>query len=201
MCRPDPADYDWRPMLTHLHTCVLLYALLIAATGPLFAQAPAPADFNLGPGDVLNVSIWKQPGLSLILPVAPDGSINYPLIGQVRVAGLTVKQLEEVLSRRLRDHVRDAQVTVTLSETHSYRIYVVGEVSRPGEFEVKLPITVLQAIAIAGGFTPFASRGKVAVVSRAPGAGRRGFDYDGFVAGKEGAANFVLLPGDTVVVR
>lgn len=175
--------------------------LLSAAVGRVQAQAAPPAEFNLAPGDVLNVSVWKQPGLSLVLPIAPDGSINYPLIGLIHAAGLTVKQLEQALTGRLRAHVRDPVLTVTLSEARSYRVYVVGEVVRPGEFEVKGPVTVLQAIAMAGGFTPFASRADLVIVSGTPADARRDFDYDAFVAGKDGTTNFVLLPGDTVVVR
>ncbi len=187
-------------MLNH-RKILLLLCLLLAAVGRGHAQVAAPTDFNLGPGDVLSVSVWKQPSLTLVLPVTPDGSINYPLIGQVRAAGLTVKQLELLLTERLREHVREPQVTVTLSEARSYRVYVVGEVAHPGEFEVKAPVTVLQAIAMAGGFTPFASRARVVVVSRTPGEPRRAFDYEAFVNEKKGADNFVLSPGDTVVVR
>jgi polysaccharide export outer membrane protein len=106
-----------------------------------------------------------------------------------------------MLTDRLREHVRDPQVSVTLQDARSYRVYVIGEVLRPGEFEVKGPVGVVQAIAMAGGFTPFATRTNVVIVGRGAPERRRAFDYDAFVAGSAGARDLVLAPGDTVVVR
>lgn len=185
--------------------CLLLAAVLclaFAARAADDAPAQGAGEFVLGPGDVVAITVWKQPSLSLTLPVAPDGGISYPLVGHLVAAGLTVRQLESLVTTRLREQLKDPQVSVALQDARSYRVYVIGEVARPGEFEVKGPVTVLQAIAMAGGFTPFAARSKVAVVATpAHGGERRGFDYDAFVAGRGNVTNLILMPGDTVVVK
>jgi polysaccharide export outer membrane protein len=165
-------------------------------------QAPAlTSPFKIGEGDVLSVFVWKQPTLSIQVPVRPDGKISYPLIGEVQAAGLTVQQLEEAIVSALKQHIRELQVTVSLQEVHSFRIYVLGEVMRPGMFELSGAVTVVQAIAMAGGFTPFASRSKVIIVNPKMNSDqRRSFDYASFVNGKEGNQNIILHPGDTVLI-
>jgi polysaccharide export outer membrane protein len=180
-------------------------ALLLAAafwprTGA--AQEVAPKTFRLGPGDKLSVVVWKQPSLSLQLAVGPDGVLRFPLIGDVKAAGLTVSEVEDEIATGLKKHLQEPQVGVSLAEVQSYRIYVIGEVQRPGEHVAPGPVTVVQAIALAFGFTPFAHRDRVTVVGP-PGSGRpvRHFDYERFVAQQAMNQSFVLQPGDTVVVQ
>lgn len=178
-------------------------AALIGSDAPRGEQRTArwTAPFTLGEGDVISVFVWKHPGLSKQVPVRPDGKISYPLIGEIEAAGLTVKQIEETIIRELKRNIRDPQVTVTLQKAHSFRIYVLGEVVRPGVFELKGPVTVVQAIAMAGGFTPFASRGKIIIFNPSVNRGQhRLFNYRSFINRKEIDQNIVLRPGDTVLV-
>lgn len=159
-------------------------------------------DFRLGPGDVLSIFVWQWPDLSRSAPISPDGRLSYPLIGYVNAAGMTLDQLTGTIEMRLREHVREPQLTVTLDEVHSYRIFVTGEVIRPGMFELPGSTTVVQAIAMAGGFTPFASRDDVMVHGGTVDAPRRiEFDYDAFIDGDSNVNDIVLRPGDTVIVR
>ena len=117
---------------------------------------PDQEKYLLGPEDVIEVSVWKEPDMTKQLVVQPDGKISYPLVGEIRAAGKTVKQLQEEISKRLEKFVTDASVTVILLKTQYYKFYVTGKVNKPGEFLVGRPTSVLQAIAMAGGLTPFA---------------------------------------------
>lgn len=175
-----------------------MLALLLAATGgPAGAQAPAP--FRLGPGDVLSVSVWKQPALSLQLPVAPDGTLRYPLAGQIEVQGRTLAEVEAALAARLGEQLREVLVTVSLVQVQSYRVYVLGEVLRPGELVLRTPVTVVQALAMANGFTPFAKRDRVMVVRRRGATEtRETFDYEAYVRSGAGSPG-ELEPGDIVI--
>ncbi len=157
--------------------------------------------YQLGPEDVIEVSVWKEPDLTKQLAVRPDGKISYPLIGEVQVAGKTVKQVREEISKRLEKFVTDAQVTVILIKTQNYKIYVLGKVNKPGEFVVGRPANVMQALAMAGGLTPFASPGKIIVIRRIGGNEQTfPFDYKSVAKGEFLDQNITLLPGDVVVV-
>ncbi len=157
--------------------------------------------YQLGPEDVIEVSVWKEPDLTKQLAVRPDGKISYPLIGEVQVAGKTVKQVREEISKRLEKFVTDAQVTVILLKTQNYKIYVVGKVNKPGEFVVGRPANVMQALAMAGGLTPFASPGKIIVIRRSGNNEQTfPFDYKSVAKGEFLDQNITLLPGDVVVV-
>ena len=187
---------------------------LVLLLGVLFTGAPVHAqsgtggtpqvdrDFRLGPGDVLSIFVWQWPELSRSAPISPDGRLSYPLIGYVEAAGMSLDQLTAAMEARLSAHVREPQLTVTLDEVRSYRIFVTGEVIRPGMFELPGSTTVVQAIAMAGGFTPFASRDNVLVYSgSADQPMRRDFDYDAFLDGDPRMQDIRLRPGDTVIVR
>ena len=162
--------------------------------------APAAAVFRLGAGDVLSVTVWKQPALSMQLPVSPDGTLRYPLAGHLDVQGRTLAEVEAALSEKLGAQLRDAIITVSLVQAHSYRVYVMGEVLRPGEFVLRAPVTVVQAVAMANGFTPFARRDTVLVVRRGGDRETREvFDYNAYLRGETGQ-DPRLEPGDTVIV-
>ncbi len=157
--------------------------------------------YQLGPEDVVEISVWKEPDLTKQIAIRPDGKISYPLIGEVQAAGKTVKQLREEISKRLEKYVTDAQVTVILLKTQYYKIYVVGKVNKPGEFLVGRPANVMQALAMAGGLTPFASPSKIVIIRK---SGNREetlpFDYKAVSKGEFLEQNITLLPGDVVVV-
>lgn len=156
--------------------------------------------FRLGAGDMLNVIIWKNKELSTIVTVRPDGMITYPLVGEVEVSGLTVSEVEERLSKQLKRQIQDPQVTIILEATHSFRVYVLGEVLQPGVFDLKGPVTVVQALAMARGLTTFASKSKIFVVPAARNGMRIPFNYDRYLHGEEVEQNVVLRPGDTIIV-
>jgi polysaccharide biosynthesis/export protein len=157
--------------------------------------------YQLGPEDVIEISVWKEPDLAKQITISPDGKISYPLIGDVQVAGKTVKQVREEISKRLEKFVTDAQVTVILLKTQYYKIYVVGKVNKPGEFLVGRPANVMQALAMAGGLTPFASPGKIVILRQVGGSEQTlPFDYKTVSQGDFLEQNITLLPGDVVVV-
>src|SRR4030042_588538 len=124
---------------------------------------PDQEKYLLGPEDAIEISVWKEPDLTKQLVVRPDGKITYPLIGEVQAAGLTVKDLQKEISKRLEKYVTDANVTAILLKAQYYKLYVTGKVNKPGDFMVGRPPTVMQAIAMAGGLHPFASPGPTLV--------------------------------------
>jgi len=177
-------------------------AAQVTGSAPLPEPSPeASSAFRLGPGDVLSVTVWKQPALSMQLPVTPDGTLRYPLAGHLEVKGRTLAEVEAALTEKLREQLREAVVTVSLVQAHSYRIYVVGEVLRPGEFVLRAPVSVVQAIAMANSFTPFAKRDRLLIIRRKGGSEtRQVFDYNAYVRGDVGQ-DIILEPDDTVIVQ
>jgi len=185
----------------------LVFFLLFACGGkpaPKSVVAPvkdADVEYDLGPDDVLQIDVWKRPELSREVTVRPDGSISLPLVNDVRAAGLSVPTLSGVLKEKFRDFVAEPEVTVVLKVANSFKIYVLGKVVASGAFTLKTPVSVLQAIAMAGGFTPFASPDDVVVLRKEAGKDVRiRVDYDQIVSGKRPEKNITLKPGDTVVV-
>ena len=166
-----------------------------------------PKDFLLGPEDVLEVTVWRNQDLSRTVVVRPDGMISLPLVGDVQANGLTASQVAEKISKRLSEYKENPSVSVSVKEVNSYFIYVVGEVIRPGKYPLKSYATVLQGVSLAGGFTPFASRNKMAVVRQikdSKGGEERQVRiparYDDLAMGRGEIGNFRLLSGDTIVV-
>jgi polysaccharide export outer membrane protein len=167
------------------------------------AEAPAAAgDYVIGPDDVLALNVWKENELSREVPVRPDGKVSLPLIGDIQASGLTPQQLQQSISRRLAAYLVKPTVTVMVREARSHRINVVGEVEHPGSFVLGQPLTVLDALARAGGFRDFAKTGSIYVL-RLYGDGshqRIPFNYKQVISGRNLAQNIHLEPGDTVVV-
>ncbi len=175
------------------------------ADSPQLLQARSaksvPKTYVLQPGDVVSVVVINNPELSKSVVVGPDGKIRYPLVGDVTAKGRTLRQLESSLTAGLGQTIVAAQVSVSLSELRSYRIFVNGEVVQPGEFQTDGPVSVIQAIALAGGFTAYASRDDVIIYNpRRDGGQRIVFDYDLFLRSRN-QPDLFLLPGDTVIVR
>jgi len=157
--------------------------------------------YQLGPEDIIEISVWKEPDLTKQIAIRPDGKISYPLIGEIQAAGNTVKQLREEISKHLEKYVTDAQVTVILLKAQHYKVYVVGKVNKPGEFVVGRPANVMQALAMAGGLTPFASPSQIVILRRVGDTEQTlPFDYKAVSRGQFLEQNVTLLPGDVVVV-
>ena len=172
-----------------------------AQAGAAQAVPPDQEKYLLGPEDAIEISVWKEPELTKQLVVRPDGKITYPLIGEVQAAGLTVKDLQKEISKRLEKYVTDANVTVILLKAQHYKIYVTGKINKPGDFIVGRPTTVMQAIAMAGGLTPFASPGSIVVLRNTGGKEEvYPFSYNAVARGQSLEQNRTLLPGDVVVV-
>ncbi|MCX5893744.1 MAG: polysaccharide biosynthesis/export family protein [Deltaproteobacteria bacterium] len=161
----------------------------------------AQETYQLGPEDAIEISVWKEPELTKQLIVRPDGKITYPLVGEIQAAGRNVKQLQEEVAKSLTKYVTDANVTVILLKTQYYKIYVTGKVNKPGDFVLGRPTDVIQAIAMAGGLTPFASPKSIVVLRRVGGTDViYPFNYNDVSKGKSLEQNRTLLPGDVVVV-
>jgi polysaccharide export outer membrane protein len=161
----------------------------------------AQETYQLGPEDAIEISVWKEPDLTKQLVVRPDGKISYPLVGEIQAAGMTVKQLQDEISKRLTKFVTDANVTVILLKTQYYKIFVTGKVNKPGDFILGRPTDVMQAISMAGGLTPFASPKSIVVLRRVEGKDEiYPFNYNDVSQGKSLEQNRTLLPGDVVVV-
>src|SRR5919197_967058 len=123
-----------------------------------------PAAYVIGPEDVLDISVWKNTDISRTVPVRPDGKISLPLLNDVQAAGLTALELRKDLAQKLAEYVPSPEVSVIVSDVRSFKVSVIGEVVRPGRFELKSWTTVLDALALAGGFTPFAARSRIVIL-------------------------------------
>jgi polysaccharide biosynthesis/export protein len=165
------------------------------------SAATQPADYLIGPNDVLSVVFWREKDLSAEVVVRPDGKISLPLLNDVQVGGLTPEQLRLHLADEARRFVEDPVVTVIVKQIANNKVFIVGEVRQPGPQLLSGPTTVLQLIAMAGGLTDLADR-KHIVVTRTEGNQSRSyeFNYSDVVKGKGLAQNILLKPGDTVVV-
>jgi len=187
---------------------VLLLGLVLAGA-PGGAQeagkAPAPpadaAEYRIGPEDVLQISVWKNDALSRTLPVRPDGKITLPLLNDLHAAGHTPMELREVIEKRLAEYMPSPEVSVIVVEPRSFKVSVIGEVPKPGRFELKSQATVLDVLALAGGLNQFASR-RAIVVLRPNGREmqRLPFNFNKAVSAGGEQENFYLRPGDVIVV-
>jgi polysaccharide export outer membrane protein len=159
-------------------------------------------EFVIGNGDVLAINVWKETEVSHVVPVRSDGRISLPLVGEVQAGGRTPKQLETDISTKLKDYVSEPEVTVIVQEIRSQKFNVLGMVMKPGSYVLTNPTTVLDAIAMAGGFRDFAKKKDVYVLRRtADGTrARLPFNYKDVVKGHSSAQNVALQSNDTVVV-
>jgi polysaccharide export outer membrane protein len=165
------------------------------------APEVVPQGYIVGESDVIRVNVWKEPEVSQTVVVRTDGSISLPLINEVKVAGMTPMQIQNLVAEKLKSFLNSPQVTVTVTEIHSKKAFITGEVARPGGYSLNTETTVLQLIAQAGGFTVFAKRDGIVVLRIEDGKPQRlRFKYKEVVHGKNTEQNIALHPGDTVVV-
>jgi polysaccharide export outer membrane protein len=170
---------------------------------PTTSQSPVAADasYKIGPQDVLRIDVWKETEISRSVPVRPDGKISLPLLNDVQAAGLTAMELANNITEGLKKFITNPQVTVSVTEINSRRVYVTGEVTKPGAFALLPNMTALQAITSAGGFTQFARTKKIYVLRNESGKQvKYPFNYNEVVSGKRPEDNITLQPGDTIVV-
>ena len=161
----------------------------------------AHAEYIIGPGDVLDISVWKEAALTKLVTVTPDGKISFPLIGAVTAGGRTLADLTGELKQQLSRFVPDLNLSVVVHQVNSHIVYVIGRVQNPGRFVLNANIDVLQALAMAGGLNPFAEQGNIKIFREAK-DGKKifEFDYDDVSSGKKLEQNIKLKRGDVIVV-
>jgi len=171
---------------------------------PGASAAPKPHDdtFVIGNDDVLAINVWKEPDISRSIPVRSDGKISLPLVGEVQAAGRTPLKLEQDIAAKLKNYIAEPEVTVIVQQINSQKFNILGQVSKPGSYPLTNSPTVLDAIAIAGGFRDFAKQKSIYVLRQNPDGSqaRMPFNYKEVVKGKNLAQNIKLQPRDTVVV-
>jgi polysaccharide biosynthesis/export protein len=165
------------------------------------AAEAAKGGYVIGPEDVLKIDVWKEPEMSGTVPVRPDGKISLALLGDVQAAGLTPLELTTRLIDNLKKYLEDPRVTVTVQTVLSRRVFILGQVSRPGTFPLLSDMTVFQALSAAGGISEYAKGAKIYVLRTEGGKQvKLPFNYKAALRGNDPEKNFLLKPGDTIVV-
>ena len=174
----------------------------VAATASSSASDGNMAEsYRIGPEDVLEISVWRNEAISRSVPVRPDGRISLPLVNEVQAAGYTPSELRTHLTKLLSEYIPSPEVSIIVREVNNYRVFVIGEVARPGRYQLRSATSVLEVIALVGGLTQFASRSRLFVL-RTEGNGQKRipFNYNKAVAADGEQENFQLQPGDMLIV-
>ena len=162
---------------------------------------PASEEYLIGPGDILDISVWKNQDLTKTVTVLPDGKIAFPLVGELQAANKSRGQLSEELRTRLHRYVPDADLSVVVTRVNSLLVYVIGRVNNPGHLVLNTNINVMQALAMAGGLNPFAKRNSIKIVRDGESPAKYfDFDYDSVFNGSEPSQNIQLKRGDIIIV-
>jgi polysaccharide export outer membrane protein len=201
-------------LLRRMFSISVLVAWSLGSTAS-FAQTPSPAapsnggpngkvdpnEYRIGPEDVLQISVWKNEAISRTVPVRPDGKVTLPLLNDIEAAGLTPMQFRDLLIEKLAEYMPSPEVSVIVLDPRSFKVSVMGEVPKPGRYELRSRTTVLDMIALAGGLNQFAARTKIFVL-RPDGTvqKRLPFNYNKAVTAGGEQENFYLQSGDIVVV-
>lgn len=179
--------------------------LFVMGTLFFFVDTPgaqtSPPPYIIGPDDVLNIHIWREPDLTRDVTVMADGRVTFPLIGAVMAEGQTTDKLKIVLTEKLKKYINTPEVTVIIVESRSRRIYTIGNLNTPGPYPLVPSMTVLQALSVAGGFAEWADTKNIIIIRR---TGTKEihlrFNYKDFISGKNAKQNIILKPSDTIVV-
>ena len=180
------------------------FALIVAfLLQPVFGQLAIAEDFQyqIGAGDVLEISVWKDESLSRVLVVPPDGILSFPLVGDISTSGMTVSRLRKKVTELISVYVPDPTVTVMLKELNSLTAYVIGKVNKPGQFPITMGTTVMQLLSKAEGLNPYAAEDKIHILrTKNFTTVRIPFNYSEVVKGRILDQNIVIQRGDVVVV-
>jgi len=183
-------------------------AVFICGAASLMARADEPAtvipdayEYRIGIEDVLDIAVWNVAELQKTVPVRPDGKISLPLVNDVVAAGLTPMELRNLLTEKIAAYVQNPDVSVVVREIRSLKVSVIGQVRTPGRYDLRGPSTVLDALALAGGFTEFAARRKITILRSSGNTVQRlRFNYDAAVSKGSVTSNVFVKAGDIVVV-
>jgi polysaccharide export outer membrane protein len=197
-----------RMKMSRVFICLPILAVWLLVPSMLVAQeqvepgpGPAADEYEVQPGDLLFISVWKEPELQKDVLVRPDGAFSFPLCGEIDGRNKTVEDLRVEISNRLSRYIPDLIVTVSVLEINGNKVYVIGQVNEPGEFVVNPRVDVMQALSMAGGATAFANLNDVKILRRTPnGQVAIEFRYDDVVRGRNLEQNILLESGDVVVV-
>jgi polysaccharide export outer membrane protein len=180
--------------------CAAIASIVIISFPAYCAEPQAGPEYRLGPEDVLRISVWENRELTLDVVVRPDGKISFPLIQDVQAEGLTAAELAAAIHNRLQSYIKDPQVSVIVTQVNAPKVFIIGNVTRPGPYPLRSETSILQALSLAGGFTQFASLRNIKLV-RGTGAKQevRKVNYYNLIE-DGGEGNYLLKPGDTIVV-
>jgi len=182
----------------------LFLAMFVLHASPVLAQSTEKpvVGYELGPEDVLDISVWQEEDLNKQVVVRPDGGISFPLAGNMLVAGKTIDQVQLQLTERISKYIPSAVVSVSVVKVAAYKIYVMGKVNNPGEYVLGSYVSVIKALTLADGLTPYAKESSIKIIRTAP-DGRETtlpFNYAQVKSGKRLAQNITLKSGDVVLV-
>lgn len=191
----------WLCRITVLSLALVLPPLVYAQEGAIKATGDDTQDYLIGPDDVLDIAVWKEETLQRKVVVRPDGKISFPLIGEVAAASRSPEELQKEIAARLKKYIPDPVVTVILDKVAAYKIYVIGEVKNSGQYQVGHYLDVVQALALAGGLTPYAVENKIKILRRENGVETAiPFEYGKVESGNDLKHNIILKRGDVVIV-
>jgi polysaccharide export outer membrane protein len=202
----------FRGLVTAFTLSIVAFGL--ALSGPPIGSAETPANqpdskkaapvdpsYIIGPMDILEIQVWKEPDFSRQTLVRPDGKITLPLVGDLHVSGMTTMALKELLTDKLKDFIDSPEVTVILVESRSKNFYIIGKITQPGTYPLMKDMTVLQAISVAGGLGEWADSDSIRIIRKSGGKEKIiRFDYKKVISGKNLEQNILLQPNDTIVV-
>lgn len=182
-------------------SCSKLEYEVISQDSEILSELQQNLPYIIGSGDVLDITVWRHPDISKETVVRPDGKISLPLIGDIQAAGLTVDEVREEANRRMGTYIAEPFVSVSIASINSLKIYIIGEVARSGEYDLISNTDVLQALAMAGGFTIYAKKDNIKIFRKEDNRKIKiKFDYDQVVKGKNLAQNITLKAGDVILV-
>jgi polysaccharide biosynthesis/export protein len=193
-----------------LISCAIVFVLGLVVAPLAHAEGSPPVngtdtvaldEYRIGAEDTLQIAVWRNEAMSKTIPVRPDGMISLPLLNEVKAAGLTPAELRQVIATKLSEYMPTPEVSVIVTDVKSFKVSIIGEVRRPARYELKSSTTILDVLALAGGLTEFAAKGRI-VVLRQNGKGVKSiqFNYNKMVTAGSEQENFYMRPGDVVLV-
>jgi polysaccharide biosynthesis/export protein len=184
-------------------TSVFLFASLATAIADsaVVNQVASGGEYEIGPEDLLDISVWKEKDLQKEVLVRPDGWITFPLVGNIQAKGKTALQLQEEITQWLKQYIPNPVVSVSIKKIAGYKLFIIGRVNKPGDYVVGRYIDVLQALSLAGGLTPFAEEGNIKIVRKENGKETiLHFNYADVKKGRRLEQNITLQSGDVIIV-